>query len=59
MTDQQKPVTPGSDQALDAGCRCPVLDNAHGRGRGDGTYWISERCPLHAPQRGVEVSRDG
>lgn len=23
---------PGSDEAIAAGCRCPVLDNAHGRG---------------------------
>lgn len=52
MTDE-KP-TPGSDAALDAGCRCAVLDNNHGRGCGrlddDGKpmFWVSGDCPLHA-----------
>ena len=39
--------SPGSPQAVANGCRCPVLDNAHGKGIGDGAYWISERCPIH------------
>lgn len=42
---------PGSDEALAQGCKCPVLDNGHGRGRGgDGNRYgwvISENCPLH------------
>lgn len=38
---------PGSDKALDAGCQCPVLDNAHGRGAG-GMWWIGSDCKLHA-----------
>lgn len=37
---------PGSDAALQLGCTCPVLDNAHGK-RADGLFWISEDCPLH------------
>ena len=44
--------TPGSDEALELGCRCPVLDNAHGRGAmdtsgDDAEFWISAACPLH------------
>ena len=43
--------TPGSDEALDLGCRCPVLDNAHGKGFPWGdtnpAFWIAEDCPLH------------
>jgi len=39
--------TPGSDEAIALGCCCPVLDNGHGRGRGDGTFWVIEGCPLH------------
>lgn len=31
---------PGSDEALDRGCTCPVMDNGHGRRS-------SENCPLH------------
>lgn len=41
---------PGSDAALALGCRCPVLDNAHGRGiptRDGPAYWISTACSLH------------
>lgn len=52
-TSDTEPIpTPGSDEALELGCRCPVLDNAHGRGaRGtsgdDAEFWISAACPLH------------
>lgn len=48
MTDE-KP-NPGSDEAIEHGCICPVLDNAHGRGAsgyGGGKFWIVEGCPLH------------
>lgn len=44
---------PGSDEAIDGGCVCPVLDNGHGRGRPgvDGTdgpsFWMNENCPMH------------
>ena len=51
MTDQPKEKTPnpGSDAALDMGCTCPVLDNAHGRGYGGvpGQYAMKANCPLH------------
>ena len=45
---------PGSDEARELGCRCPVLDNAHGRGAwgtsgDDAVFWTSETCPLHGP----------
>lgn len=42
-------LNPGSDEAIEAGCTCPVLDNAHGRGVGaePGTqFWYTEGCPL-------------
>lgn len=47
--------TPGSDLAIEHGCRCPVLDNAHGKGwmggrtdaNGKVQYVISELCPIH------------
>ena len=40
---------PGSDEALAAGCQCPVMDNGHGRGSswGPGKFWINADCPLH------------
>ena len=51
MGDAPTP-NPGSDEALELGCRCPVLDNAHGRGAmgttgDDAEFWISAACPLH------------
>ena len=44
------PPNPGSDEALDLGCSCPVLDNAHGAGLPypDGpVFWVNKDCPLH------------
>lgn len=46
---------PGSNEAIDQGCTCPVMDNARGKGipvpNGDGTYstafWMSGSCPIH------------
>lgn len=47
MTDDETPP-PGSDEALEQGCACPVLDNAHGAGyMGTDRYVISMDCPLH------------
>jgi len=48
---------PGSDEALDRGCLCAVLDNAHGKGwmGVPGQWSIREDCPLHK----VWVRRDG
>lgn len=47
---------PGSPEAKAAGCKCPAMDNHHGRGHGfvhpdngwDHAEWvISTRCKLH------------
>lgn len=44
-------LRPGSNEAIDKGCACPVLDNGHGRGYlGDGKKFgwvINGTCPLH------------
>lgn len=39
--------TPGGDSAIDKGCTCPVLDNNHGRGLGNGHFWMDANCPIH------------
>jgi hypothetical protein len=46
---------PGSEEALAAGCTCPVIDNNNGTGelkKRNGkswiTYWVSVDCPLHS-----------
>lgn len=48
--ERTAPPNPGSDEALDLGCSCPVLDNAHGEGLQypDGpVFWVNRDCPLH------------
>jgi hypothetical protein len=47
MTDTTP--NPGSDEAVEAGCTCPVMDNGRGSQRlGDSRgFWITEGCPLH------------
>lgn len=44
---------PGSDEAILAGCICPVYDNHHGAGcYDDGEhYWVTPTCPLHGKKR--------
>lgn len=45
----RKVPNPGSDEALDQGCTCAVLDNGHGSeelGKIRG-FWITGGCPLH------------
>ena len=39
---------PGSDEALAMNCKCPILDNGHGRGyMGTDNFVINMDCPLH------------
>ena len=47
------PPSPGSAEAVKAGCTCPVLDNHHGTGMPypDGPrFWITAGCPVHDPK---------
>ncbi len=46
MTD--KKPNPGSDEAIKAGCTCPILDNEYGKGwMGDPNMFVfSHDCPL-------------
>lgn len=47
---------PGSKEAIDAGCTCPVLDNGRGRGAcggakgddGQPMFWVHDDCPVHS-----------
>jgi len=51
---------PGSDEAVAAGCTCPVLDNGHGKGsgfrtiEGEPSFWIAIGCPLHGAKKEEE-----
>lgn len=51
---------PGSQDAIDQGCTCPVLDNRHGKGaylRGDNVFWIDATCPIHGDDSEWEKKR--
>lgn len=43
-------LPPGSPEAIEAGCTCPVLDNHHGAGipaEHGPLYWYTAGCPVH------------
>ena len=41
--------TPGSKEAIEQGCICPVMDNEYGRGYmgQEGVFIYSTSCPVH------------
>lgn len=51
-------LNPGSDEALAAGCICPVMDNNHGKyppyppspTHPEGAWWHTSGCPVHLPK---------
>jgi hypothetical protein len=58
MTRPTEP-NPGSSEAVERRCTCPVVDNHYGKGmpyRGEWEWWINGGCPLHgaAPCEGEE-----
>lgn len=52
---KRKQPNPGSDAAVAKGCKCPILDNAHGKGYmgsyadkdGGPVFVMMQNCPLH------------
>jgi hypothetical protein len=53
MSDAPEPTpNPGSPEANDIGCLCPVMDNAYGRGYMgmEGIFVYREDCPVHGPK---------
>lgn len=46
---EEKKLNPGSDEAIKAGCTCPVLDNSHGKGyyMQEGIFVMVANCPIH------------
>jgi hypothetical protein len=51
MTNEKQQPNPGSKEAEELGCTCPIIDNHFGKGLPTGDFWISEDCPLHALPR--------
>lgn len=56
-------MNPGSPEAIKAGCKCPVMDNANGKGipwGADGPiFWIDPDCKLHANPNDYMEDDDG
>lgn len=57
------PPPPGSDEAMEKGCLCPVIDNGHGAGyytmdNGVPLYVINEACPLHGRRNTQDTSQN-
>ena len=52
---------PGSPEATEQGCTCPVFDNCKGRGcgltdnYGNPLYYINEKCQLHGAREGEQT----
>lgn len=50
---KKKIPNPGTKEAIEAGCLCPVIDNGYGKGsgyldkNGGPTFWKNWDCPLH------------
>lgn len=55
-----KTPPPGSPEAEELGCKCPVLDNAHGHGYmgQQGIYVYSAACKLHASRPDIDDALD-
>lgn len=53
MKDEPKDPKPGTKDATNLGCKCPVIDNHHGKGwGGDGHRYgwcVDGECELHRP----------
>jgi hypothetical protein len=52
ISDEGYQHPPGSAQAVNDGCKCPILDNRRGKGcgydeAGNPVYWFNKDCPLH------------
>lgn len=52
MTTGTHTPPPGSKEAVEAGCTCPILDNCRGAGIPVGSkdtrlYWHTAGCPVH------------
>lgn len=47
-----EPYNPGSDEAIEEGCTCPVFDNNHGRGYMgmEDVFVYNGDCPMHGPE---------
>ena len=57
MNNNIKVLNPGSLEAGEHGCTCPVIDNNYGRTPPfpPNNWWIYADCPLHGEGHSVDV----
>ena len=58
MTDKPKP---GSAEAVDLGCTCPIIDNHYGKGfiiDDMLCHYMNDDCPLHGTGQPLPHSED-
>lgn len=56
----KKIPSPGSDDAIKAGCLCPSMDNSHGlgyMGQKD-VFCVTANCPLHGTEARSNREKD-
>ena len=50
---------PGSDEAIEQGCKCPIEENNWGvRPEGE-PFWISSDCKLHTKETNASENHEG
>ena len=58
---KNKAPNPGSLEAVKGGCKCPVIDNAYGKGYlGDFSHYgfvFHEDCPMHGARARYEADK--
>jgi hypothetical protein len=59
VSDWKGQPNPGSDQALNRGCTCAVMDNNRGlrAPMRENQWWITAECPVHDPTDNVKGVR--
>ncbi len=59
MSNGIRRPNPGSDEAREGGCICPVLDNNRGKRAPwpDNGWYIRVDCPMHGSSLGVEENQ--
>ena len=47
--EKEKIPNAGSDEAIDLGCTCPIMDNEYGKGYigMEDVFVFNTQCPLH------------
>lgn len=52
-------LKPGSNKAVEQGCKCPRMDNCYGKGYlGTDNFVISENCKLHWHELQIQRGSD-